>query len=72
MERDHISFHYDRSTKGLHPLKIPVQWRSIDNGMVRVIFNLEGVTGISGSGQMDKIGLEVIGDTSRIPDHAAF
>jgi len=42
--------------------KIPVQWRSIDDGTVRVIFNLEGVTGISGSGQLARIGVEVIGD----------
>jgi len=27
-----------------------------------VIFNLEGVTGISGSGQLARIGFEVIGD----------
>ena len=42
--------------------KIPVQWHSIDDGTVRVIFNLEGVTGISGSGQLARIGFEVIGD----------
>lgn len=42
--------------------KIPVQWRSIDADTVRVIFNLEGVTGISGSGQLARIGFEVIGD----------
>jgi len=42
--------------------KIPVQWRSIDGDMLRVIFNLEGVTGISGSGQLARIGFEVIGD----------
>lgn len=42
--------------------KIPVQWHSIDGDMVRVIFNLEGVTGISGSGQLARIGFEVIGD----------
>ena len=41
---------------------IPLQWRSIDDGTVRVIFNLEGVTGISGSGQLASIGFEVIGD----------
>ena len=40
---------------------IPVQWRSIDADTLRVIFNLEGVTGISGSGQLAKIGFEVIG-----------
>jgi PGF-CTERM protein len=42
--------------------KIPVQWRSINDGTVRVIFNLEGVTGISGSGELARIGFEVIGD----------
>ncbi|HJH31186.1 MAG TPA: hypothetical protein C5S50_03145 [Methanosarcinaceae archaeon] len=42
--------------------KIPLQWRSIDADTVRVIFNLEGVIGISGSGQIAKIGFEVIGD----------
>ena len=42
--------------------KIPLQWRSIDGDTVRVIFNLEGVTGISGSGQLARIGFEVIGD----------
>ncbi|WP_305064510.1 cohesin domain-containing protein [Methanococcoides sp.] len=42
--------------------KIPVQWHSIDDGTVRVIFNLKGVTGTSGSGQIAKIGFEVIGD----------
>lgn len=41
---------------------IPVQWNSIDAGTLRVIFNLEGVTGISGSGQLARIGFEVIGD----------
>ena len=40
---------------------IPVQWNSIDTDTIRVIFNLEGVTGISGSGQLAKIGFEVIG-----------
>ncbi|HIH95740.1 TPA: hypothetical protein HA338_17615 [Methanosarcina acetivorans] len=42
--------------------EIPVQWRSIDSGTVRVIFNLEGVTGVSGSGQLASVGFEVIGD----------
>jgi len=42
--------------------KIPIQWRLIDDNTVRVIFNLEGVTGISGSGQLARIGLEMIGD----------
>ncbi len=42
--------------------KIPLQWRLIDAGTVRVIFNLEGVTGISGSGQIARIDFEVIGD----------
>ncbi|MCC4770481.1 hypothetical protein FXV91_09870 [Methanosarcina sp. DH2] len=41
--------------------EVPVQWRSVDNGKVRVIFNLEGVTGVSGSGQLASVGLEVIG-----------
>lgn len=41
--------------------KIPVQWRSIDADTIRVIFNLEGVTGITGSGQLAKIGFEVTG-----------
>ncbi|MGP8319885.1 MAG: cohesin domain-containing protein [Methanosarcinaceae archaeon] len=41
---------------------IPVKYNSIDAGIIRVIFNLEGVTGISGSGQLAKIGFEVIGD----------
>jgi hypothetical protein len=42
--------------------EIPVQWRSIDSGTIRVIFNLEGVTGVSGSGQLAIIGFKVIGD----------
>ncbi len=41
---------------------IPVKWRSIDADTVRVIFNLKGVNGISGSGQLAKTGFEVIGD----------
>ena len=41
---------------------IPVQWNSIDADTLRVIFNLEGVTGISGSGQLARIEFEVIGD----------
>jgi hypothetical protein len=41
---------------------VPVQWRSVDSKTVRVIFNLEGATGVSGSGQLASIGLEVIGD----------
>jgi hypothetical protein len=51
--------------------EIPVQWRSVDSETVRVIFNLEGVTGVSGSGQLASIGLEVIGngkDNLRISD----
>lgn len=40
---------------------IPVQWNPIGTDTIRVIFNLEGVTGISGSGQLAKIGFEVIG-----------
>jgi len=42
--------------------EIPVQWRSIDSKTVRVVFNLEGVTGVSGSGQIASVGFEVIGD----------
>jgi len=42
--------------------EIPVQWRFVDSKMVRVIFNLEGVTGVSGSGQLASIEFEVIGD----------
>jgi hypothetical protein len=42
--------------------EIPVQWRSVDSETVRVIFNLEGVTGVSGSGQLASIRLEVLGD----------
>lgn len=42
--------------------EIPVQWRSVDSKKVRIIFNLEGVTGVSGSGQLARIGFEVIGD----------
>ncbi|HJH31331.1 MAG TPA: PGF-CTERM sorting domain-containing protein [Methanosarcinaceae archaeon] len=41
-------------------IKIPLQWHSIDTNTLRVIFNLEGVTGISGSGQIARIGFEVI------------
>ena len=41
--------------------KIPVQWRLIDADTIKVIFNLEGVTGITGSGQLAKIGFEVTG-----------
>ena len=41
---------------------IPVQWKAVDSKTVRVVFNLEGITGVSGSGQLAKIGLEVIGD----------
>ncbi|MGP8320746.1 MAG: cohesin domain-containing protein [Methanosarcinaceae archaeon] len=43
-------------------MEIPLKWRSIDDGTVRVIFNLEGVTGISGFGQIARIGFEVIGE----------
>jgi PGF-CTERM protein len=42
--------------------EVPVQWRLIDSKKVRVIFNLEGVTGVSGSGELASIGFEVIGD----------
>jgi len=41
--------------------EIPVRWRSVDSETVRVIFNLEGVTGVSGSGQLASIGFEVLG-----------
>ena len=41
---------------------IPLKWNSVDSKTVRVVFNLEGVTGVSGSGQLAKIGFEVIGD----------
>jgi hypothetical protein len=41
---------------------IPVRWNAVDSKTVRVVFNLEGVTGVSGSGKLAKIGLEVIGD----------
>ncbi|MCC4767540.1 hypothetical protein FXW07_13235 [Methanosarcina sp. DH1] len=40
--------------------EIPVQWRSVDSKTARVIFNLEGVTGVSGSGELAKIGFEVM------------
>ncbi|WP_440944813.1 cohesin domain-containing protein [Methanosarcina sp. T3] len=42
--------------------EIPVQWRSVDSETVRVIFNLEGVNGVSDSGQFASIKFEVIGD----------
>lgn len=42
--------------------KIPLQWGLIDDNAVRVIFNMEGVTGISGSGQLARIGFKVIGE----------
>ncbi|WP_048155436.1 cohesin domain-containing protein [Methanosarcina sp. Kolksee] len=42
--------------------EIPVQWRSVDSKTARVIFNLEGVNGVSGSGELAKIGFEVISD----------
>jgi hypothetical protein len=41
---------------------IPVKWKAVDSKTVRVVFNLEGITGVSGSGQLAKIGLEIIGD----------
>jgi hypothetical protein len=41
---------------------IPVKWNAVDSKTVRVVFNMEGVTGVSGSGQLAKIGLEVIGE----------
>jgi len=40
---------------------IPVRWNAVDSKTVRVVFNLEGITGVSGSGKLAKIGLEVIG-----------
>ncbi|WP_440955810.1 cohesin domain-containing protein [Methanosarcina sp. Mfa9] len=42
--------------------EIPVQWRVVDSTTVRVIFNLEGVTGVSGSGELARIGFELVGD----------
>ena len=42
--------------------KVPVQWCSLDDDTIRVIFNLKGVSGITGSGQLAKIGFEVTGD----------
>jgi hypothetical protein len=44
--------------------EIPVQWCSLDEDTIRVIFNLEGVSGISGSGELAKIGFEVTGDNA--------
>ncbi len=41
---------------------VPVRWNAVDSKTVRVVFNLEGITGVSGSGKLAKIGLEVIGD----------
>ena len=49
----------DGSIQGI---SVPVKWHSIDADTVRLIFNLEGVTGISGTGQLARIGFEVIGD----------
>lgn len=40
----------------------PLQWNAVDEKNIRVIFNLEGVTGVSGSGQLAKIGFKVVGD----------
>lgn len=42
--------------------KIPVQWSLMDDNATGVIFNLGGVTGINGSGQLPGIGLEVTGN----------
>ncbi|HII80071.1 MAG TPA: hypothetical protein HA261_06700 [Methanosarcina sp.] len=42
--------------------EIPIKWSSVDSQSVRVIFNLEGVTGVSGSGKLASIGFEVIGE----------
>ncbi len=43
-------------------MEIPVQWSSVDSKTARVIFNLEGVSGVSGSGELAKIGFEVMSD----------
>lgn len=40
---------------------IPIQWHLIDIDTLRMIFNLEGVNGITGSGQLAIIEFEVIG-----------
>lgn len=42
--------------------EIPVQWSSVDGKTARVIFNLEGVAGVSGSGELAKVGFEVMSD----------
>lgn len=42
--------------------EIPVQWREVDSKTIRVIFNLEGVGGVAGSGKLAGIGFEVIGE----------
>lgn len=42
--------------------EIPVQWSSVDGKTARVIFNLKGVNGVSGSGELAKIGFEVMSD----------
>lgn len=47
---------------------IPVQWCSLDDNTIRVIFNLEGVSGTTGSGQLAKIGFEVTGDSDNTLD----
>jgi hypothetical protein len=38
-------------------------WRSMDNDTIRILFNLPGADGISGSGYLTKIVFEVVGDT---------
>ena len=40
---------------------IPIQWHLIDIDTLRMVFNLEGVNGITGSGQLAIIEFEVIG-----------
>lgn len=42
--------------------EIPVQWSSVDGKTARVIFNLKGVTGVNGSGELTKVGFEVVSD----------
>jgi hypothetical protein len=44
--------------------EIPVDmWAAMDDNRIRIIFNLDGVDGVSGSGYMTKIIFEVVGDT---------
>lgn len=42
--------------------EIPVQWSSVDDKTARMIFNLEGVAGVSGSGELARIGFEVMSE----------